>query len=284
MPQGVKQEKLDYWTSFTCEYSCAFCSSKNFRKRVGLNNKPRQEQEFAIEQIEQLVKKTGCQKIHFRDPLFLGYKERDWVKSFLQLYRERIHLKYTCNLRADSIDEEIVGLLKESGCYTIKMGLETGDEHMRNKILNKGEKDSDYVRACELINRSGIRLSLNAMIGLPYETKETAEKTMDMLLNLGSKKTFLHIFQPWPGLSLDSKINDCIRYIESPALYDVKVQGRVSDDFMDGITYDQEAAQNEMIEFPVLDQPQFSYEQAIELQKIFHERLAVKHNENRSKD
>lgn len=275
MPQGYTHKKIDYWTCFTCEYGCSFCSSKNFRKKVGLTNKPRQEQEFAIKQIEELVEKTGCKKIHFRDPLFLGKKERKWVEGFLNFYKERLHIKYTCNLRADSIDEDMIRLLKDSGCYTIKMGLESGDEYIRNHILKKGEKDLDYKRACSMIHDSGIRLSLNAMIGLPYETVETAQKTMDMLLNLGSEKTFLHIFQPWPGLSLDEKIKNAIIYIKSPALYDVKVQGRMSDDFMNGILFDEDFALAETVEFPVLDQLQFPYTMAVHMQKEFQKRLVV---------
>ncbi|WP_066501596.1 B12-binding domain-containing radical SAM protein [Abyssisolibacter fermentans] len=273
MPPSKKINKLDYWTSFTCEYGCSFCCNKEIRRITGLSSKPRQDVNTAIENLQQLIKKTSASKIHFRDPLFMGPSERCYVKEFLKEYSKKIALPYICNLRANSIDDEIAQLLKKTGCYKVKMGLETGSEVIRNKLLHKADTDEDFINASKRLREVDIKLSLNAMIGLAYETLESANRTMNFIQELKATKVFLHIFQPWPGLELDNEIRQYIKYIKSPALNDILVAGKKVKEFMSGYNYDFEKANKEYIYYPVLDQPQFPFDLAARLQREFHERI-----------
>ncbi|KGE19750.1 B12-binding domain-containing radical SAM protein [Paenibacillus wynnii] len=263
--------KLDYWTSFTCEYGCAFCCNKEIRELTGLRTKPRQDMECSIRTIKELTKTCGAKKVHFRDPLVIGKRDLQWAKVFLPMYSEEIGLPYTVNIRADVMEEELVQLLKETGCRLVKMGLESGSEWLRNKVLRKGETDQQFLDASALLRKYGIKLSLNAMLGIPHETMETARMTLEMMEQLNPDKRFLHIFQPWPGVRMDSSLVPFIRYERFPALNDSIVAGRTFRDDISEYGLDPVKAAAEYVLTPVLDQVSFPYLLALEWQQAFHE-------------
>lgn len=59
----------------------------------------------------------------------------------MNLYKEQIHLPFTCNLRLDNMTEETVKLLKEAGVYMIDVGVESGDQEIRMKYLKRAMTD-----------------------------------------------------------------------------------------------------------------------------------------------
>lgn len=261
--------KLDYWTSFTCEFVCSFCSSNKIRKTVGLKNKPRYNTSCCIEEIKRLLQKKQFKKVHFRDPLFIGVKDLEWVREFLYKYKEEINIPYTCNIRSDRFNEDIAKLLKETGCTLIKMGLESGSEYMRNKILSKGETNEQFIDAMRIIKKYGLRVSLNAMLGVPYETLETAKETVSFMKELSPDKAFLHIYQPWPGLNLKQEIIDTIMFIKAPAIDDIVSRGHKISNKKPYKYLDEEKMSKEYILTPVLNQSQFPYELALKIQSDF---------------
>lgn len=269
--KGDYPAKLDYWTSFTCEFGCAFCCNMKLRKLTGQKNKPRHDIACLINNIKELSKSYKSKKIQFRDPLFIGPEDISWINEFLPIYAREIGLPYSANIRADVLDENLAKLLSETGCYLLKMGLESGSEELRNKVLHKGETDEQFRKACRAAHKAGIRVSLNAMLGIPYENVETAKKTVSFMKELEPDKTFLHLFQPWPGLCLDQEIEKYIKYLKFPALNDSVVSGRK---FKKDINAIDTNIRNEFVLTPVLDQPAFSYKQALEIQQKFHEGMS----------
>ncbi|MDF2880065.1 MAG: Radical domain protein [Clostridiaceae bacterium] len=270
--RGLKiANKLDYWTSYTCEFKCSFCCSNHLRKITGLNNKPRLSIPKAIKELDKLITKNDYKKIHLRDPLFIGVRDIDWVSEFLELYKKQIGLPYTCNVRADIFNENIAFMLKDTGCSKIKMGLESGSEYMRNKVLFKGETDEEFVESIKLIKKYDIKLSLNAMLGIPYETLDTAFKTIEMLKELSPNESFLHIYQPWAGLKIPNDIVNFIKIIRAPAIDDISSRGHMIKEYNENnnFYFDKEKIEKEFIYTPILDQPQFPYNVALKLQEEF---------------
>ncbi|NIO36477.1 hypothetical protein GTO27_02115, partial [Candidatus Bathyarchaeota archaeon] len=62
---------------------------------------------------------------------------KKWLEAFLPLYKREIGLPFSCNARANILKEDVVALLKESGCDLVNMAIETGNEHLRRTILKK---------------------------------------------------------------------------------------------------------------------------------------------------
>lgn len=84
------------------------------------------------------------------------------------------------SLRADTVTEGLIRRLAEGGLKTVSIAPEAGSERLR-RVINKGMKEEDILRAAELIFMNGItNLKLYFMIGLPTETMEDIEAIVDL--------------------------------------------------------------------------------------------------------
>lgn len=78
---------------------------------------------------------------------------KEWLEDFSTEYKLEIAVPFTCNVRADSVDEERVKLLKESGCRLVHFGIETGNEELRNVLLRKNISNRQIENAVGLLKK-----------------------------------------------------------------------------------------------------------------------------------
>jgi radical SAM superfamily enzyme YgiQ (UPF0313 family) len=105
--------------------------------------------------------------------------------------------------RADSLlDEGKVKMLKEAGCVTIGIGVESGNEEIRRNLLNKNISNSVYEKAFDNCHKHNIRTTANVMIGLPFETEENIMESASFCKKLNAKSVSLAIFAPYHGTRL----------------------------------------------------------------------------------
>lgn len=138
-------------------------------------------------------------EIEFFDDIFIS--NRTWLKQFCQKYTQRINLPFICNVVANQIDEEIVDYLSKAGCTWVNMAIETGNERLRQEVLNKKIANSDYRRAACLLKDRGIKIFAHNMVGIPYETEDTIWETINFNKQLGVDHPMCYIFYPFPGTS-----------------------------------------------------------------------------------
>jgi radical SAM superfamily enzyme YgiQ (UPF0313 family) len=150
-------------TSRGCPYSCIYCTvqavSKKWRAR------PAESLVAELKKVRHMIK-----EFHIVDDNFTLSINR--VKEFCRmLIKEKLNLRWSCpnGIRADILDEELVKLMKNSGCYLVNLGIESLDEEVFDRI-KKGEKLSDIKRAIKLIKKEGIVVIGNFIIGLPGST------------------------------------------------------------------------------------------------------------------
>ena len=129
-------------------------------------------------------------------------KNPKWFRSFCLEYKEKIGIPYTCNTRPELFDRESAKLLKESGCKKINIGIESGDEDLRKKVLNRNIKDEDIIRAFDYAKESSLETMSFNMIGFPGETKDSIRKTIEF--NKRVKPTYVQVsvFYPYTGTPL----------------------------------------------------------------------------------
>jgi len=100
------------------------------------------------------------------------------------------------------VTEDFMRALKDAGCNLVMMGVENGDEYIRNEVLNKGVSDEQIIQAAEAIKKVGIKLWTFNMVGVPYETSETIEKTIQLNKKIKPDVVFVSVFYPFPGTEL----------------------------------------------------------------------------------
>lgn len=183
-----------------CPYDCTYCCNSTFRRR---NGGPRRYLRFrspenSIEYVKRMLDKSpDARYVNFMDNI-LPLK-RNWFLRFAELYRREIGLPYSCNARADLFTEEIADVMKESGCYRIHFGVESGDQGIRETVLNRYMGDDKIARAFELCHRRGIATLAYNMVGLPGETLEKVWATIELNVRLRPSRVLAPTFYPYPG-------------------------------------------------------------------------------------
>lgn len=182
-----------------CLFSCTYCGNSQFRQ-VYPNRKKYarfRSPENAILYLETLLAKyPWIEFINFRDAIFNMYS--DWFDTFIELYRERIHLPFTGNLRLDIMTEDTVRRMKEAGCYMIDVGVESGDWDIRRKYLKRMMTDEQMKNAFAWFHKYGITSLTYNIVGLPHEDLHKALKTIKLNVELDADRVIPNIFYPYP--------------------------------------------------------------------------------------
>lgn len=166
-----------------CIHNCSFCYNSYFRKTYdmqgGIYNFIRKKSpERIVEEIKYVKSTYPLNHVHFSDDLFCT--DENWVGDFCEIYRKEINLPFTCNAAVDLLDENIVKSLKDANCRGIAVGVETGSEDLRFKIMNKEITDSRLREVCALIKKYKLMLVAFNIIANPTETINDAIKTIKL--------------------------------------------------------------------------------------------------------
>ncbi len=183
-------------TSRGCVYKCTFCSHNNiFHGKVRLRSP-----ENVISEIEYLVKNFDIGELIFWDDSFLLDKGRA-IKICQYMRKKKLNIKWSCSSRVDHISEEIIKELYSSGCRLILFGVESGSQGVLD-ALQKKTTISQIKNAVSVCKRNNILSFCSFILGTPYDTKETLEKTLRFAVNLNPDFAIFCIFTPLPGSSL----------------------------------------------------------------------------------
>jgi radical SAM superfamily enzyme YgiQ (UPF0313 family) len=122
---------------------------------------------------------------------------RDWFRDFAQAYKREIGRPFACNLRPNLTDEEIVRLLREAGCEEVRLGIESGNDEVRNGLLNRRLTRDEIVRAVELCHRAGMKVFAFNIVGFPGETVAQMLDTVKLNAAVRADVTRVTIFYPY---------------------------------------------------------------------------------------
>ena len=179
-------------TSRGCPAGCKYCI-----KHVTYQNSVRvRSAENIVEELEYLVK-LGITNIHMYADLFTVNREH--VLGLCKLIIERgVKIRWTCNSRVDYVDEEMLRLMGQAGCWLISWGIESANEAILKRV-RKGYKKEQEFRALRWSHAAGIKNWGYFIIGLPGETEETIRETIDYAKQLPVDIALFHIAAPYPG-------------------------------------------------------------------------------------
>ncbi|MBM4041333.1 MAG: radical SAM protein [Planctomycetes bacterium] len=179
-----------------CPYACTFCGvanlwSRKVRYRSVAN---------VIREMEWLHETYGTEYFSFRDASFTLSRER--VEELCrEITRREMGIRWECLTRPDLLDEPMVEAMKQSGCATIRIGLESGSEMILRHM--KKHLDLDAVRrAARTLTENGLYWSAYLLFGTPMETRETVEETLAFVREINPPFLTLARFAPIPGTEM----------------------------------------------------------------------------------
>jgi radical SAM superfamily enzyme YgiQ (UPF0313 family) len=195
---GIKH----FITSRGCPYDCTYCFNHALAELYrGKGKRLRQMSvEKVVEEVKWVQDRYPMQFVVFLDDLFIVYT--DWLRELANRFPRQVGLPFFCNVRANLVTPEKIDLLKEAGCTSVGMGLETGNPELRNEILKRNLSDEQIVEASRLIREAGIQLLTTNMLGLPGGTLENDFETL--ALNHACRPAYANAFlyQPYPRTEL----------------------------------------------------------------------------------
>lgn len=208
-----------------CPYNCSYCANHVYQKMFQCLGRYRREKsiESTIREIEHMKEKYSLELVFFNDENFLVMSSEERFEEFCRKYQERISLPFFIQTSAQTLlDEKKVKKLKEMGCATIGIGVESGSEKIRSEILNKKTPNSVYINAFRNCNKYKIRSTAYVMIGLPFETEQDILSTADFCKKLSAESIAISIFAPYHGTKL---WEECIKngFIENKYYDDISV-------------------------------------------------------------
>lgn len=184
-----------------CPYGCTYCYNHLYRKLYQGKGKlvRRRTVEHVIRELRRL-KDEGCRFVRFMDDLFTLQPE--WVHEFSKRYAEEIALPFTCLVRANFVDEAVIADLKRAGCHRIMMGIEAGNERLRNGVLKRRMSDQEIIEAGRIIRAAGIRLVTANIMAIPSGDLAADWETVDLNIRVGPDYTSAAILHAFPGTEI----------------------------------------------------------------------------------
>jgi len=186
-----------------CPYTCTYCCNHALRKIYeGKGSYVRYRSvDNVFQQIEYLKNRYAISRIDFSDDTFT--LSRNWIKEFTEKYSKRFGLGFTCNARIETINSELLRMLKNANCQVINYGIESGNEWLRKEILKRGTaSNQDIIHVFKETRDTGIKTFSYNMIGLPFETHEMIEETIALNRKISPSYIMVFIFYPYPGTEL----------------------------------------------------------------------------------
>jgi len=203
--QGLRPKKLPYAVTITsrgCPYRCVFCSGP----RVSGRKVRMRSADNVLKEIDELYNK-GIKEIIFLDDHFLFDRKRA-IDIMNGLIERKYDLSWKCiNLTVFLLDEEVLELMKKSGCYQITVSIESGDQYVLNNIIKKPVNLEKVPKILELVKSKGIEIIANFVIGFPKETWEQIRTTFAYAEKLPADVINFHIATPLPDTEL---MEECI--------------------------------------------------------------------------
>ena len=181
-----------------CPYDCTYCFNHIYGELY--KGKGKRIRRRSVENVLAEVKKVSAEFAPYRfvfiDDIFI--MEKKWCHDFCKRYKEEIGLPFMAYTRLNLVTEEVLRDLKDANCDALLYAIESGNDYIRNEVLNRNMSDDQIYGATKLIRQYGFKTFAQNMLGLPDETLEMAFDTLQMNIKCKPDFAWCSIFQPYP--------------------------------------------------------------------------------------
>ena len=182
-----------------CPYTCKWCSTavygQSYRRRPAIQ---------VAAEMKMLKEQYNPDAIWFVDDVFtISHK---WLTAFHEeVIRQKAQIRFECITRAERLNDEILRLLKEAGCFRIWIGAESGSQ----EIIDAMDRRVDVNQVKKIIqdtNAMGIETGTFIMLGYPGETEKNIDETIQYLKEAKPTHYTITVAYPIKGTSLYNEI------------------------------------------------------------------------------
>lgn len=224
-----------------CPYKCTFCASPIIIKNSSKFPYYCPPMEKIYYEIQSSIR-NGANAIHFMDDMLFA-NPGNFIEFSRIAYKIKKHAPFfwRCMMRVSTISNDFslngIQFLRESGCWKMTMGIESGNQEVLDRI-KKGITLDQAKNAVEKLQKSGItHLRACFIMGFPEETEEQIYDTYRFIMDLkslGLSEVAIYQFRPYPGTEIwqdieknNPNILKELSYFRTPNIFNQKVVGNI---------------------------------------------------------
>ena len=186
-------------TSRGCPAKCVFCATRKFWGNCFRGRDPIK----VVDEIEMLVKKYKVREIQFIDDNLTLDKKRA-MEIFKEIIKRKIDISWCTpnGVALWALDEELLDLMKKSGCYELTLAIESGNQRVLSTIIKKPLNLEKAERLIKYAKKIGILTHAFYVVGFPDETMKEIKDTIDFAKKMDTFRASFFIANPLPGTDL----------------------------------------------------------------------------------
>ncbi|MFH1772688.1 MAG: radical SAM protein [Candidatus Omnitrophota bacterium] len=158
-----------------CPYQCSFCELPQLHGQ-GIRYR---RVEDVLKELELALSLNPKLEIRYEDE-FMG-KDTERTKKILKAVKNKKVGQFRAATRPDSLNPEILRLLKDSGCTNLYIGMESGSDEVL-RLNKRGFRVGKILEIADMFNKNDMLFHGGFILGLPGETKDTLKETLDVAL------------------------------------------------------------------------------------------------------
>ncbi len=194
-----RQPYASIYTTLGCPFKCSFCMINVFQHS---NTYRQRTPELVVEQIARLYHDYGVKTFKIADEMFVLNP-----LHYLRICEKLAELPFASELniwayaRIDTVKPSTLNLLRRAGIRWLALGIESGSSYVRDGAL-KHLKDEDIKEVVLAIQDAGINVIGNYIFGLPDDTYESMQQTLNLAKLLNCEFANFYVCQAYPGSKL----------------------------------------------------------------------------------
>jgi radical SAM superfamily enzyme YgiQ (UPF0313 family) len=190
----------------SCPFNCCFCATTQFRGKY-------QKRDIAdcLAEVSFLKERYSIEELDIIDSNLVVDKE--WTKELLEgLKRIGIAWANPGGIWVGGLDDELLYLIRESGCYQLSLAIESSTPRILGEVINKPTRLEMVPRVVETCKKLGIDLHAFFVCGFPEQTKAEMLNDYRFARRLGFTSASFNIICPLPGSRIYEQYKDILSF------------------------------------------------------------------------
>lgn len=190
---------LSLLTSRSCPYGCSYCNMHLVHGSRWRSRTP----ENVLGELDEIVNKYRAKHVFIMDDNFTFDIERaKIICDGIIRKKYKFYWNTPNGISVKKIDLELAQLMKKSGCVNVCIGIESGSEYIRYKIMNKNVSNEEIINAVTHFKKAGVPVGSFIILGMPGETEVHFRETVNFLKRLPLSFIVPSFAIPFPGTKL----------------------------------------------------------------------------------
>jgi radical SAM superfamily enzyme YgiQ (UPF0313 family) len=189
-----------FLTARGCPFKCTYCSCDSLAKLYGEKITRFRDIDNIISEVFTITSTYGMDMVWFTDETFTVSKKR--TIELCSKYKDTISVPFSVETRPDTVNEEVLVALKEAGCTTIRMGIESGVGRIRNGLYGRNMSRQKILDAFHTAKKVGLKVTSYNIIGAPTETIEDIRETIALNVECGVESGKVTLLSVFPGTKM----------------------------------------------------------------------------------